>query len=187
LKPDSIRKHLSRFSIVQKRRTTIAHAFASSIAPVESYDLERVRFGLGLLGQSEDDIRCVYCNGPAETWDHLVGLVKNGKFSGYGHTVGNLVPSCRICNSAKGNKEWKPFLLSLSTRPDVDQVVEMLDAYQSQLGIPGITYEELKVLAPIEMADLERIQTEILQLMVEADVAAAQLQSAAYEQLRTKA
>lgn len=40
------------------------------------------------------------------TIDHLVPLTRGGK-----HAPGNLVPSCKSCNSSKGNKlvsEWKP-------------------------------------------------------------------------------
>src|SRR5438876_5463729 len=87
---DSIRKHLQPYSILNRRRTTIAHAFASAIATVEDYDRSRVADAIGALGQDPDsDLLCVYCGEPAQTWDHLMGLVKNGSWSGFGHTLTN--------------------------------------------------------------------------------------------------
>lgn len=45
--------------------------------------------------------RCVYCGKKQErlTQDHIVPLVDGG-----GHTVQNVVPACRSCNSKKGRK-----------------------------------------------------------------------------------
>ncbi len=63
-----------------KRRTTINHAFASAIAPSDNYDEKNINEALEFLGQNpNEDLKCVFCNDEAETWDHLVGLVKNGE------------------------------------------------------------------------------------------------------------
>jgi len=74
MKKESIKAHLAQYSIVRKRKTTIHHAFASAIAPVDVYDEEKLRTALGLLGQDADDLKCVYCGGPAHTWDHRICL-----------------------------------------------------------------------------------------------------------------
>ena len=57
----SIKKHLSSYSIAQKRKTTVNHAFASALAPYDDYDEERMTEAMGLLGQTDmNDLRCVY-------------------------------------------------------------------------------------------------------------------------------
>jgi 5-methylcytosine-specific restriction endonuclease McrA len=40
--------------------------------------------------------RCAYCLNPADTLDHVIPLVRGGR-----HTIGNLLPACRSCNSSK--------------------------------------------------------------------------------------
>jgi hypothetical protein len=86
MKKGSIRAHLAPYKISQKRKTTITNAFASAIAPVEKYDGVKLAAALRLLGQDPDtDLKCVYCDTPADTWDHLVGLVEKGKLRGFGH------------------------------------------------------------------------------------------------------
>ena len=109
MKKNRIKSHLAPYSIFQKRTTTINHAFASAIAPVEKYDEATLNAALLLLGQNPDgDLDCVYCNSNAETWDHLVGLVEKGEFRGYGHQVGNLVPCCRKCSRRQGRRYSGP-------------------------------------------------------------------------------
>jgi len=47
---------------------------------------------------------CHYCGEVATTWDHLVPLARGGR-----HSIGNLVPACRPCNSRKWTRlviEW---------------------------------------------------------------------------------
>ena len=50
--------------------------------------------------------RCAYClKRPANTWDHVIPLRRGGL-----HTIGNLLPACRQCNSSKGVKflaQWR--------------------------------------------------------------------------------
>lgn len=107
----SIRNHLKPYSIFQKRRTTINHAFASALAPYDIYDEQIIDKALKVLGQDPNGyLYCVYCGSKAQTWDHLVGLVKDAQLRGYGHQIGNLVPCCRDCNSKKGSKDWRQFI-----------------------------------------------------------------------------
>ncbi len=107
LRASDIKRHLSPFSIEAARTTTIRHAFASAVAPSEAYDEKKVEAALRALGQTDtDNLTCVYCGEPAETWDHLTRLVKNKKFNeeGRGHQVGNLVPCCKAHNSSKDSQ-----------------------------------------------------------------------------------
>jgi hypothetical protein len=131
MKKQDIKRHLQDYSIYGKRKTTIVHAFASALSVADTYDEIKIDKALKLLGQDPNqDLFCVYCDLPAETWDHIMAVVKDGKFSGYGHQVGNLIPCCKDCNSKKGNRDWKTFLIakrpSEATSPDV---INKIDAY----------------------------------------------------------
>ena len=88
MKRISVKSHLKRYSVFQKRSTTINHAFASAMAPTDEYSAETVDSILTELECLKDDhIYCVYCGlVEAETWDHLFALVKNNEPSGYGLT-----------------------------------------------------------------------------------------------------
>src|SRR5437870_262374 len=112
MKRKSIRKYLRPYSIIGQRKTTVNHTFASAIAPTDIYDDAIVAEAIRALGQDpDDDLLCAYCDdNEADTWDHVVGLVKDQQFSGFGHTIGNLLPCCRQCNSRKGNKDWRAYL-----------------------------------------------------------------------------
>ncbi len=78
--PKSIRSHLAPYSIFSKRKTTVAHAFASALAPTDQYNEEKIEAALNALGQKNlKQLSCVYCESQAQTWhrDFLVdaGLI----------------------------------------------------------------------------------------------------------------
>src|SRR5436189_5787860 len=105
MKRERIRHYLRPFRAYGRGSTTVTYALAGAIAPVDPYDDALVAEALVVLGQDPDgDLSCVYCGDPARSWDHVFGLVADGRFSGYGHVIGNLVPCCSTCNSRKGNK-----------------------------------------------------------------------------------
>lgn len=55
---------------------------------------------------------CVYCGDAATSMDHFRAFMKpQGQPSGFCDDMWNLVPSCITCNSSKGNKNWKVFML----------------------------------------------------------------------------
>jgi endonuclease I len=113
MKKADIKRYLKDYSIYNNRRTTINHAFCSALSVADKYDENKVDRALRILGEDpENDLNCVYCGSPADTWDHIMATVKNGQYSGFGHQIGNLIPCCKECNSKKGNKEWKAFLIS---------------------------------------------------------------------------
>ena len=117
MKYRDIKRHLAPYSICAKRKTTINHAFASSIAPCDIFQDELVRQAITDLGQDpSSDLQCVYCGAPAETWDHVFATVEKSEFNGAGHRLGNLLPCCKPCNSRKGNKAWDTYVDSLTMR-----------------------------------------------------------------------
>ena len=178
MKLKSIKRHLRPYSMVQRRKTTINHAFASAPAPCDDYDEKRLSEAMAMLGQTNlDDLRCVYCDSIAETWDHLVGLVKNSELNGYGHQIGNLVPSCAGCNSSKGNKDWREFLRTRITDPiESKRVEETIETYLLKYA----TEVDLKGMGdkyPAVLHRYDEIRTQIIELMAEADGLADQLRS----------
>ena len=114
------------------RTTTVTHAFAAAIAPCDAYDDQLARQAVVSLGQDPDaPLLCAYCGSTAETWDHVHATVKDKKFSGHGHRLGNLLPCCKPCNSKKGNKSWRTFLTSLGL--DASRLAERLQLIQQYL------------------------------------------------------
>jgi hypothetical protein len=170
---ESIKRHLRPYSTVQRRATTVHHAFASAIAPRDEYDRERIVDALGTLGQDDSDrLACVYCGADAETWDHLHALVESKRFSGYGHTLGNLVPACKSCNSRKGNKRWRE---SLETIGASSEHMSALEKYALRQGAFSLSEQEMRVLVPAPFRRLDTIKEEILSLMKEAGTMAAEI------------
>jgi 5-methylcytosine-specific restriction endonuclease McrA len=118
MKKSDIKRHLNIYSIYKKRHTTINHAFASAISSFDNYEEKDIDKALQLLGQKPNALlKCLYCGKKANSWDHLNSLVKDGLYTGYGHQLGNLVPCCRKCNSAKGKKNFIDFVNEL----DIDE------------------------------------------------------------------
>lgn len=162
----TVRNHLRPYVIVSRRKTTINHAFAAAIAPSDDYDEQRVREAVAVLGQDPDhELLCAYCGAPAQTWDHVFATVKASRFSGHGHRLGNLLPCCKPCNSAKGNKDWRQFVSELELPPTVRQVTaEHIDDYVARFSLQDSVPEE----SP-EYERLLQIRAEVLKLLAEAD------------------
>lgn len=111
MKKNDIKRHLKDYSIYSNRSSTINHAFASALSIADEYDINKINLAIELLGQDpENDLNCAYCDKLAETWDHIKAIVSKQEFSGHGHQINNLIPCCKNCNSAKGNKDWLTFL-----------------------------------------------------------------------------
>jgi hypothetical protein len=172
----SIKRHLRAYSIVQQRKTTINHAFASALAPCDGYDEARLAQAMVLLGQEDlNNLRCIYCGSPAETWDHLVGLVKDSELNGYGHQIGNLVPCCRACNSQKGNTDWREFLRHSIPDAEKRELRErVLSEYLTTFAIE-VDLQRLHQEHPVEWQKYNVVKHRIIGLMVEADRLAQRL------------
>ena len=131
-----------------------------------------------VLGQNpNEDLKCAYCDRPAETWDHVVGLVENQHYSGFGHTIGNLLPCRKQCNSSKGNKDWRGFVTKgLEDKSQRTAKINQLENYFSlyrdnfRLG-----RKEIEDLFPNEMKQLSEAHNKIIELMKQSDKVAAKL------------
>jgi hypothetical protein len=171
MKADSIREFFRPYSIVGSRRTTINHTFASAIALVGEISPTSISRAVRALGQNPDsDLTCVYCGKEAQTWDHVFALVENGEYSGYGHTLGNLVPCCKQCNSQKGNQNWERFLRSRQLDgTSLLERTQKIAAYIEKEMPRRVTNEDIRKLCPAEMEELERAKNEVIHQMEKAD------------------
>lgn len=178
MKKASIKTHLSSYSIYNKRKTTINHAFASALAPSDVYNEIIIDDAILTLGQDPNqELLCVYCGVVAETWDHLVSLGKDGELRGFGHQVGNLVPCCKECNSRKGSRNWKEYLNDvIADSNERIRVKQCLSDYNTKFATQ-VDIEDIKRRLPEEYREYIEIKQTILDLMREADTLANQLRS----------
>ncbi len=174
----SNKSHLEPYCIYPKRSTTINHAFASALAPADRYDEPRVQEAMRFLGQDPAKLKCVYCGRAAQTWDHLMGLVRDKLPSGLGHQIGNLVPGCKACNSSKGNRSLEDYLAKkYPGDPERRQKLKaLLVRYMESFSAP-FDYQVLAQAYPKEMAELDGIKIPILDLMRSADRILADIRS----------
>ena len=167
-----VKRHLVPYEIYARRKTTINHAFAAAVAPCDDFVEQTVKEAIRLLEQDpEYELRCVYCDGAAETWDHVFATVKDSLFSGAGHRIGNLLPCCQSCNSKKGSKPWQTFITSREAPgPLRDRRIERLRRYLDRF----FALDPLPTALP-EFVRFIEIRDEILRLMREADKVAAKI------------
>lgn len=59
------------------RTSTITNSFVNAIIPSIMPSEVEVQEALNILGQSVDDLRCVYCGDSSTEWDHLRSLVRD--------------------------------------------------------------------------------------------------------------
>jgi hypothetical protein len=163
---EDLKRHLAPYRIYARRKTTINHAFAAAIAPCDGFVKETVIEALRLLEQDpERELKCVYCDDPAETWDHVFATVKDSVFSGAGHRIGNLLPCCKQCNSRKGNRSWDAYIISREAPGPLRELrIERVRRYLSRLFVADMLPASLP-----EYARFMEIRDEILRLMREAD------------------
>lgn len=162
-----IRRHMQPY-LIRGRTTTINNAFASAIALNDDYDDQRVAKAIQALGQNPDaPLVCFYCDDRlAETWDHVQSVVKAGKYSGYGHSLGNLVPCCGQCNSRKTNKDWRTYLAGVVSDDERRQAkMERLQRHIDSYCEPDLDDAAIQAICPAETRQLDDIRLEILRLM----------------------
>jgi len=135
-----------------------------------------VSLTLKFLGQNpNEDLKCVFCNDEAETWDHLVGLVKNGELRGFGHQIGTLVPCYKKCNSKKGSKYFDKFINQYDNIYfDKDELIELLSSYQMKFA-KEIDLDLLKEKTPDEYKAFLKVKQEVFDLMKQVDLLAEKL------------
>jgi len=144
--------------------------FAAAVAPHDVFVEHRVQKAMALLGNNPNgDLECAYCGGRAETWDHVFATVKDSKFSGYGHRLGNLLPCCKPCNSRKGNRSWQAHLAAVH----LDEAERSKRAAAILLYLRTFGHREVSDDASADHRRLDEIRRQILALMAEADEVAA--------------
>lgn len=172
MRSSSIKKYL-RPSTIMGRKSTFSNAFASALAPHDTYSPTEVAAAMSDLGQDpEGDLRCVYCGEPAATWDHVFNRVVKGDFSGHGHRIRNLVPCCRSCNESKGQKPWRDYLEALDPA-DKEIRVARMEAFLGTVDAQPVGTEAMRHKAGEEFERFLQIRAEIFDLMAEADRLAA--------------
>ena len=127
------------------RSSSITNAFINSIIPLFLPSAEEVKQTLEILEMTPSTFQCAYCGSVASEWDHLRPLIKDKKPTGYIYEIQNLVPSCGKCNQSKGNKEWKPWMLSTAKLSPTTRGIKDIPERLVRLEV----YENSK--APIKM------------------------------------
>lgn len=142
---------LSKFKSAMKpyklmaRSSTVNNAFAQALAPVDTYDAGRLESAFREMGLvNEHGLVCTYCSRRAGSVDHLNPLVKDSKFTGWGHVFGNLVPACANCNQSKGGKPWREFVREVGVS---EHLVRSLEDYEKQAP-PPISQDDLAEFYP---------------------------------------
>lgn len=164
----SIKTYLRKQRILA-RKSTFSAAFASALAPYDTFDTEAVAAAIRDLGQDpSSDLECVYCGTAAATWDHVNRRVVAGEYSGFGHRVRNLVPCCRTCNERKSSKTWDEWL-SLLSPPDIEQRRRNMERFLSRPSATPFTIEDMRRSEPEAMAEFLEIRQEVFRLLKRAD------------------
>ncbi|NKX41768.1 HNH endonuclease [Rhodobacteraceae bacterium R_SAG2] len=177
MKASTIKKYLKP-NTIQGRKSTFSNAFASALAPFDTYSEVAVAEAICDLEQDPaKDLYCVYCEKEAATWDHVFNRVVKGEFSGHGHRIRNLVPCCRTCNERKGKKHWKEFLELLNPE-DKDQRIRRMERFLHTHAAPD-DYTIIQSKAPEELDQFLHIRAEIFRLVAEADQLAEKIRKKA--------
>ena len=172
MKASSIKKHL-RPSTIMERKSTIANAFASALAPYDIYTPDAVTQALLDLEQYPNgELQCVYCGAEAATWDHVFNRVVKGDFSGHGHRIRNLVPCCRTCNESKGQKPWREFLETRNPL-DKDLRIRRMERFLGRGAPQSTSIEVMRQIADGEFKRFDEIRSQVFDLIAEADRLAA--------------
>ena len=161
-------KNKLKHQTIISRSSTLRGAFAAAIAPYDIYDDSTYIHAMSFLNQNPEQLKCTYCGKDANTWDHLVNLVKNYEFQGYGHQLGNLVPCCSDCNSKKGSKSFQDYINEFSpfTQNEKQLLIKNLEEYQSDFAIK-VDVELLQKHRKFKR--YVRIRERIIKLMEKAD------------------
>ena len=101
----------------------------------------------------------------------MFGLVKDQHYSGFGHTIGNLLPCCKQCNSSKGNKNWREFVsVRIKDETQRTEKISQLERYFSlYLENRYLGHDEIERLCPDEICQLNEAHDKIIALMEHSD------------------
>ncbi|WP_408891625.1 HNH endonuclease [Myxococcus faecalis] len=181
-----MKRYLRPFRIL-RRWTTFNGAFQSALSVHEEFDENKVNRLLVALDQAPQEIfRCVYCQEPAKTWDHLFNTVTKGRFSGYGNRIFNLVPACRSCNEEKGAKHWRGFLKKKSAeRPDLDiqKITNRLEAVEALDDGERYPWSRISERCPELAAKYEELISEVKSRLRELDSVSSEIRKLVREDI----
>lgn len=175
MRSTSVKKYLKEHRIIG-RWTTFNNSLQSALAIPESFDESKLADAMRILGQNSEDLKCVYCGKDAATWDHLYNNVVNGRFSGYGHRIFNLVPACRTCNESKGNKHWRDFLEKLNPS-NLNERIKILTEFEARSNRERLGWQEIVAAVPDLAKQYDQVQTELRASLERADFIAQQIRS----------
>lgn len=152
-------------------------AFNSALAETDIPDQKKIDTAMTLLGQKDlDNLVCIYCKAAATTWDHLHNTTRDGNFTGYGHQVRNLVPSCGPCNSKKGKKDWRIFVRAECGRR-ANALIETLEKYSKPVERAAYPTSEIRKISKKKMERYDNLLKAVLQIMGEADELATEIRA----------
>jgi hypothetical protein len=181
---ESIKDYLKPFRI-SARWTTFNGAFQAALAVPEPYEPVKAAQALHVLGQpASGPLSCVYCGSPAATWDHLNNIVRNKRYSGFGHRIFNLVPACRTCNESKGSKPWREFLDAVNP-PDRDERRSRIDAFAAMAEAEQFSWDEIAREFPDEARRYDLLVQSLRQLLREGDELAGKIRDLVAARLAT--
>jgi hypothetical protein len=169
----SIRRYLRSYKIYGRSSTTISYAFASAVAEREGFDRNKVRQALAILQQDPEKLSCAYCGEAAQTWDHLVPVVKDGKQFGPGHRIRNLVPCCSRCNGEKGNRDFEVWLPNRF--PGWQERIVRLRTYLACEQNDALVPAEIAVQTEATLAEYWAIRDRVFDLLRQADAIAGRI------------
>jgi hypothetical protein len=135
---------------INGRSSSLTNAFVNGIIPCLKPTEKEIVYALGILGQTTDNVFCVYCGDKATEWDHLNPLIVKQKPTGYISEIKNLVPACGKCNQSKGNKKWREWIksnakLSPFTRriKDIEDRIKAIELYEKTFKPKTIDFERI--------------------------------------------
>lgn len=162
---------------VMERWTTLNGACQLALAVHDDFDQAAFDRLLMALGQrSEARLSCVYCEMPADSWDHLHSTVQDTWYSGYGNRIFNLVPSCTQCNTSKGQKHWKAFLNEDHAHAaDLATRVARLEAVEAMNQSEKYPWSRIQTTYPELSAQYRRQISELREKLTVLDSLASQI------------
>lgn len=160
MKSSSIREYLSHYGKIRSLRgSNIRSTFKRVNAAFDEFEQEAVDVAMQELSLDPDNLACIYCGKPADSWDHLVPASLDGT-----HQIRNLAPACHACNEAKGRKTWQEFFEVLGKGECNNARRALVEKYTEDY-LPG----QPIVTDPADMEKLDQLLGQILQAMSDAD------------------
>lgn len=113
MRPDAVR-YRARPSVARRASTVYSEMLRVMLDCIErKQGVATAHAKTSVVMSSLPHNLCVYCmTNTANTVDHVVSIVQDGRLSGFGNTADNLVPCCSSCNSSKGSRKWDQWMLS---------------------------------------------------------------------------